>query len=180
MEKWQEYEPDIVRIATGLTPDEMLRDDLTQEMRIHIWRSPEGKTKSWYLSSARWRALKFMTRTAIDCPDGDLDRQVILYGVLGDIDPEAIRFIPSEWQKLLMQAPLEAVPEAFALSVEMHDAVDRLTARQQQVLYAIAQGFTQEEVAKTLSVSRRTVASELTRIRAAFREFRNHTPTAKV
>ena len=134
MEKWQEFDPDITRIATGLTPDEMLRDDLTQEMRIHIWRSPEGKTKSWYLSSARWRALNFMTRTAIDCPDGDLDRQVILYGVLGDIDPEAVRFIPSEWQKLLMQAPLDMVPEAFALSVEMHDAVDHLTARQQRVL----------------------------------------------
>ena len=180
MEKWQEFEPDITRIATGLTPDEMLREDLTQEMRIHIWRSPEGKTKSWYVSSAGWRALIFMTRTAIDCPDGDLDRQVILYGVLGDIDPEAVRFIPSEWQKLLMQAPLDMVPEAFALSVEMHDAVDRLTAGQQRVLYAVAQGFTQDEVAGMLSVSRRTVAGELTRIRAAFREFRHDTAVSKV
>ena len=77
MNNWHELEPEIARIAARLTPDEMLQQDLAQEMRIDIWRAPEGKPKGWYLHSARWSAVKFMTRTAIDCPDGDLDRQMI-------------------------------------------------------------------------------------------------------
>ena len=170
MEKWRELEPEITRIAARLTPDEMLRQDLAQEMRIDIWRAPEGKTKGWYLSSARWRAVKFMSRTAVDCPDGDMSRQMILYGVLGDVDPEVLRFIPTEWHDVLLTSPIQVVPEAFALSVEISEALAQLTPRQQTITHAIAQGFTQTEVARALSVSRRTVASELSRIRAAFRE----------
>jgi RNA polymerase sigma factor (sigma-70 family) len=170
MQKWHELEPEIARIAARLTPDEMLQQDLAQEMRIDIWRAPEGKPKGWYLSSARWRAVKFMTRTAIDCPDGDLDRQVILYGMLGDVEPEVLRFVPAEWQDILLSSPIDMVPEAYALSIEVNDVVSQLTERQQQILYAIAQGFTQGEVATALSVSRRTVASELARIRVAFKE----------
>ncbi|MBN2564981.1 MAG: sigma-70 family RNA polymerase sigma factor [Candidatus Eisenbacteria bacterium] len=170
MHNWQELEPEIERIAARLTPDEMLRQDLAQEMRIDIWRAPEGKTKGWYLSSARWRAVKFMSRTAIDCPDGDLDRQVILYGVLGDIDPEVLRYVPAEWHEILVSSPIDLVQETVALSMEVNETIALLTNRQQQILYAIAQGFTQSEVAEALSVSRRTVATELVRIRAAFRE----------
>ena len=96
MEQWHELESDITAIAAGLTPDTMLQQDLAQEMRIHIWQAPDGKTRSWYLSRARWHAVKFMTRTAIDCPDGDLDRQVVLYGVLGDVDPEVLSVSPVE------------------------------------------------------------------------------------
>jgi RNA polymerase sigma factor (sigma-70 family) len=170
MHNWQELEPEIARIAARLTPDEMLQQDLAQEMRIDIWRAPEGKTKGWYLSSARWRAVKFMSRTAIDCPDGDLDRQVILYGVLGDVDPEVLRYIPTEWHDILLSSPIDLVQETMALSVEVNEAIAQLTQRQQQILYAIAQGFTQNEVAEALSISRRTVATELVRIRAAFRD----------
>lgn len=170
VENWQELEPEIVRIAARLTPDEMLQHDLAQEMRIDVWRAPEGKPTGWYLSSARWRAVKFMTRTAIDCPDGDLDRQVMLYGVLGDVDPEVLRFIPAEWDDVLRSSPLDMVEEAMAISMEVSDVMAALTPRQQQIAYALAQGFTQIEVAAALAVSRRTVASELVRIRAAFRE----------
>ena len=170
MENWHELEPEITRIAARLTPDEMLRHDLAQEMRIDIWQAPEGKPTGWYLSSARWRAVKFMTRTAIDCPDGDLDRQVMLYGVLGDVDPEVLRFIPTEWHDVLQSSPLDMVEEALAISMEVSDVMSTLTLRQQQIAYALAQGFTQIEVAAALSVSRRTVANELVRIRAAFRE----------
>ena len=53
MHNWHELEPEIARIAARLTPDEMLQQDLAQEMRIDIWRPPEGKPKGWYLSSAR-------------------------------------------------------------------------------------------------------------------------------
>ena len=170
MEDWQELEPEIARIAARLTPDEMLRHDLAQEMRIDIWRAPEGKPTGWYLSSARWRAVKFMTRTAIDCPDGDLDRQVMLYGVLGDVDPEVLRFIPTEWHDILLSSPLDMVEQALAVSMEVRDVMAALTPRQQQIAHALAQGFTQIEVAAALSVSRRTVANELVRIRAAFRD----------
>ena len=170
MENWHELEPEIARIAARLTPDEMLRHDLAQEMRIDIWRAPEGKPTGWYLSSARWRAVKFMTRTAIDCPDGDLDRQVMLYGVLGDVDPEVLRFIPTEWQDIILSSPLDMVEQALAISMEVSDVMAALTQRQQQIAYALAQGFTQIEVAAALSISRRTVANELVRIRAAFRD----------
>ena len=54
MYNWHQLEPEIARIAARLTPDEMLQQDLAQEMRIDIWRAPEGKPKGWYLSSARW------------------------------------------------------------------------------------------------------------------------------
>jgi RNA polymerase sigma factor (sigma-70 family) len=172
MQNWQQFEPEIARIAARLTPDEMLQQDLAQEMRIHVWRAPDGKTKGWYLSSARHRAIKFMTRTAIDCPDGDLDRQMILYGVLGDVDPVVLRFIPAEWHDILLASPVDMVPEAFALSVEVNEAIGVLTGRQRHVLYAIAQGFTQSEVAEAIGVSRRTVATEVARIRAAFRDLR--------
>lgn len=172
MRDWQEFEPEIARIAARLTPDEMLQEDLAQEMRIDIWRAPDGKPKGWYLSSARWRAVKFMTRTAIDCPDGDLDRQMIFYGVLGDVDPEVLRYIPTEWHDILLTSPVDLVPEEFAMAVEVHEALEELTGRQQQVAYALAQGFNQLEIADALGVSRRTVASELSRIRAAFREVR--------
>ena len=172
MENWQELEPEIARIAARLTPDEMLQNDLAQEMRIDIWRAPEGKPTGWYLSSARWRAVKFMTRTAIDCPDGDLDRQMILYGVLGDVDPEVMRFIPTEWQDILLTSPIDMVDEALAVSLEVNDVMASLTPRQQQIAYALSHGFTQIEVAAALSVSRRTVANELVRIRAAFRDLR--------
>ncbi len=170
MEKWYELEPEIARIAARLTPDEMLRQDLAQEMRIDVWRAPEGKTKGWYLSSARWQAVKFMSRTAIDCPDGDMGRQMVLYGVLGDVDPEVLRYIPTEWHDILLTTPIEVVPDAFALSVEVNDTLEQLTPRQQQIVYAIAQGFTQNEVAEALAISRRTVANELARIRAAFKD----------
>ena len=170
MENWHEFEPEIARIAARLTPDEMLQHDLAQEMRIDIWRAPEGKPKGWYLSSARWRAVKFMTRTAIDCPDGDLDRQMVLYGVLGDVDPEVLRYIPTEWHEILLSSPIDMVQETLALSMEVNDTIAQLTKRQQEILYAIAQGFTQKEVADALSVSVRTVAGELARIRAAFRD----------
>jgi RNA polymerase sigma factor (sigma-70 family) len=170
MHNWHEFEPEIARIAARLTPDEMLQQDLAQEMRIDIWRAPEGKPKGWYLSSARWQALKFMTRTAIDCPDGDLDRQMIHYGVLGDVDPEVLRYVPAEWHEILLSSPIDMVQESFALSVEVNETISHLTSRQQEILYAIAQGFTQMEVAEALNVSRRTVATELARIRAAFRE----------
>jgi RNA polymerase sigma factor (sigma-70 family) len=170
VENWQELEPEIARIAARLTPDEMLQHDLAQEMRIDIWRAPEGKPIGWYLSSARWRALKFMTRTAIDCPDGDLDRQMIFYGVLGDVDPEVLRFIPTEWQDVLLSSPIDMVEEALALSMEVNDVMAALTPRQQQIAHALAQGFTQTEVAAAMSLSRRTIATELVRIRAAFRE----------
>jgi RNA polymerase sigma factor (sigma-70 family) len=179
MHSWYELEPEIARIAARLTPDEMLQQDLAQEMRIDIWRAPEGKPKGWYLSSARWQALKFMTRTAIDCPDGDLDRQVILYGALGDVDPEVLRYVPAEWHEILLSSPIDMVQETLALSVEVNDTIAHLTARQQEVLYAIAQGFTQKEVAEALNVSRRTIATELARIRAAFREIEDSLyPTA--
>ena len=46
MRDWQEFEPEIARIAARLTPDEMLQEDLAQEMRIDIWRAPEGKPKA--------------------------------------------------------------------------------------------------------------------------------------
>ena len=170
MNSWQEYERDIVKIVNGLTPDEMLQQDLAQEMRIHIWQAPEGRTRSWYLSGARWRAIHFMTRTAVDCPDGDLERQVITYGVLGDVDPEVLRSVPQEWQTTITQAPTDVPGEAFAVSMEMNETIALLTKRQQQVLYALVQGFTQEEIAQTIGVSRRTVATEVTRIRAVFRE----------
>jgi RNA polymerase sigma factor (sigma-70 family) len=170
MHNWQELEPEIARIAARLTPDEMLQQDLAQEMRINIWRAPEGKTKGWYLSSARWRAVKFMSRTAIDCPDGDLDRQMILYGVLGDVDPEVLRYIPTEWHDILLASPIDMVQETLALSMEVNETIAQLTTRQQQIVYAIAQGFTQSEVAEALGVSRRTVATELARIRAAFKD----------
>jgi len=172
MDTWHELEPEISRIASRLTPDEMLQQDLAQEMRIHIWRAPSGKSKGWYLSSARWRAIKFMTRTAIDCPDGDLDRQVMLYGVLGDVDPEVLRYIPAEWHEVLLTSPIDAATEALALSVEMNETLEELTERQRQIAYALAQGFTQGETAAALGVSRRTVATELARIRAAFRDLR--------
>lgn len=172
MNKWREFEPDIARIAAGLTPDEMLRDDLTQEMRIHLWRAPGGRTRHWYLTSARWRAIDFMRRTAIDCPEGDLDRQVILYGVLGDIDPQVMRFIPLEWHELLVPRPVHLIPDVFALSAEVNEVITQLTRRQQQITYAIAQGFTQREIAQTLDLSRRTIATELVRIRAAFKDTR--------
>lgn len=172
MRDWQDLEPEIARIAARLTPDEMLQQDLAQEMRIDIWRAPDGKPKGWYLSSARWRAVKFMTRTAIDCPDGDLDRQMIFYGVLGDVDPEVLRSIPAEWHDLLLTSPIEVIPEEFAMTVEVHEALAVLTPRQQQIAYALAQGFNQNEVADSLGVSRRTVATELTRIRAAFSDLR--------
>ena len=170
MHNWYELEPEIARIAARLTPDEMLQQDLAQEMRIDIWRAPEGKPKGWYLSSARWQALKFMTRTAIDCPDGDLDRQVILYGSLGDVDPEVLRYVPAEWHEILLSSPIDMVQEGFALSVEVNETIEHLTTRQREILYAITQGFTQKEVAEALNVSRRTIATELARIRAAFRE----------
>lgn len=172
MESWNEFEPEIAGIAARLTTDTMLQQDLTQEMRIHLWQAPAGKTKGWYLSSARWQAVKFMTRVAIDCPDGDLDRQMILYGVLGDVDPEVMRYVPTEWQDVLLTSPVDMVPETMALSVEVNDTLAQLTNRQQQIVYALAQGFTQSEVAEALGVSRRTVASELRRIRAAFRDVR--------
>lgn len=167
VQNWQEFELEIARIAARLTPDEMLQEDLAQEMRIDIWHAPEGKPHGWYLSSARWRALKFMTRTAIDCPDGDLDRQMVFYGVLGDVDPDVMRFIPTEWHEILMTSPINVVEEAFAVSVEVSEAMSMLTRRQQQIAYALAQGFTQKEIAQALGVSRRTVANELVRIRAA-------------
>ncbi len=173
MRTWQEFEPEIARIAARLTPDQMLQQDLAQEMRIDIWHAPEGKPRGWYLSSARWRALKFMTRTAIDCPDGDLDRQMMLYGVLGDVDPETMRFIPTEWHGILLTSPMDMVPEALALSVEVSDAVALLSQRQQHIAFALAEGFTQTEIAEALSISRRTVATELARIRAAFKEIRD-------
>jgi len=170
VQDWQQFEPEIARIAARLTPDEMLQQDLAQEMRIDIWRAPEGKPRGWYLSSARWRALKFMTRTAIDCPDGDLDRQVVFYGVLGDVDPEVMRFIPVEWHELLLTSPIEMEEQAFALSVEVGEVLSLLTPRQRQIAQALAEGFTQSEVAEALSVSRRTIANELVRIRAALRD----------
>jgi len=170
MHNWHELEPEIARIAARLTPDEMLQQDLAQEMRIDIWRAPEGKPKGWYLSSARWQALKFMTRTAIDCPDGDLDRQIILYGVLGDVDPEVLRYVPTEWHEILLSSPIDMVQDTLALSIEVNDTISQLTSRQQEILYAISQGFTQKEVAEALSLSIRTIATELGRIRAAFRE----------
>ena len=170
MHNWHELEPEIARIAARLTPDEMLQQDLAQEMRIDIWRAPEGKPKGWYLSSARWQALKFMTRTAIDCPDGDLDRQIILYGVLGDVDPEVLRYVPTEWHEILLSSPIDMVQDTLALSIEVNDTISQLTSRQQEILYAISQGFTQKEVAEALSLSIRTIATELARIRTAFRE----------
>jgi RNA polymerase sigma factor (sigma-70 family) len=170
VQNWQEFEPEIARIAARLTPDETLQQDLAQEMRIDIWRAPEGKPHGWYLSSARWRALKFMTRTAIDCPDGDLDRQMIFYGVLGDVDPEVMRFIPADWHEILLTSPIHMVEEAAAMSIEISDTMALLTRRQQQIAHALVQGFTQSEIAEALSISRRTVANELARIRAAFRE----------
>jgi RNA polymerase sigma factor (sigma-70 family) len=170
MNDWQELEPEIARIAARLTPDEMLQQDLAQERRIDIWRAPEGKPKGWYLHSARWSAVKFMTRTAVDCPDGDLDRQMIHYGVLGDVDPEVLRYIPTEWHEILLSSPIDLVQETAALSVEVNETIATLTSRQQEILWAIVQGFTQREVADALNVSRRTVATELARIRAAFRE----------
>ncbi|MFH1501533.1 MAG: sigma-70 family RNA polymerase sigma factor [Candidatus Eisenbacteria bacterium] len=170
VENWLEFEPEIARIAARLTPDEMLRQDLAQEMRIDIWHAPEGKPHGWYLSSARWRALKFMTRTAIDCPDGDLDRQMIFYGVLEDVDPEVMRFVPAEWHELLLTSPINMVEEAFAVSMEVSETMALLTHRQQHIAHALAQGFTQIEIAEALSISRRTVANELVKIRAAFRE----------
>jgi RNA polymerase sigma factor (sigma-70 family) len=172
VQNWQEFEIEIARIAARLTPDEMLQQDLAQEMRIDIWRAPEGKPHGWYLSSARWKALKFMTRTAIDCPDGDLDRQMVSYGVLGDVDPEVMRYIPSEWHEILMTSPINMVEETLAISVEVGETLSQLTQRQQQIAYALAEGFTQAEIAEALSISRRTVASELARIRAAFRDIR--------
>ncbi len=170
MHNWHELEPEIARIAARLTPDEMLQLDLAQEMRIDIWRAPEGKPKGWYLSSARWQALKFMTRTAIDCPDGDLDRQIILYGVLGDVDPEVLRYVPTEWHEILLSSPIDMVQDTLALSIEVNDTISQLTTRQQEIVYAISQGFTQREVAEALSLSVRTIATELARIRTAFRE----------
>jgi len=170
MQSWHELEPEIARIAARLTPDEMLQQDLAQEMRIDIWQAPEGKPKGWYLSSARWQALKFMTRTAIDCPDGDLDRQMILYGTLGDVDPEVLRYVPAEWHEILLSSPIDMVQEAFALSMEVNETIAHLTVRQQEILYALAQGFTQIEVAEALNLSRRTIATELARIRVAFRD----------
>jgi RNA polymerase sigma factor (sigma-70 family) len=169
MHNWHELEPEIARIAARLTPDEMLQLDLAQEMRIDIWRAPEGKPKGWYLSSARWQALKFMTRTAIDCPDGDLDRQIILYGVLGDVDPEVLRYVPTEWHEILLSSPIDMVQDTLALSIEVNDTISQLTTRQQEILYAISQGFTQREVAEALTLSIRTIATELARIRTAFR-----------
>jgi len=170
MDKWQEFERDIARIVTGLTPDDMLRQDLAQEMRIHIWQAPEGRTRSWYLSGARWRAIHFMTRTAVDCPDGDLERQVVTYGILGDVDPEVMRSVPREWQTVIGQAPSDTAHDVFAVSMEMNETIALLTPRQQQVLSALVQGFTQEEIAETIGVSRRTVSTEVTAIRAVFRE----------
>jgi RNA polymerase sigma factor (sigma-70 family) len=170
MNNWQELEPEIARIAARLTPDEMLQQDLAQEMRIDIWRAPEGKPKGWYLHSARWSAVKFMTRTAIDCPDGDLDRQMIHYGVLGDVDPEVLRYIPTEWHEILMSSPIDMAQETAALSLEVNETIAALTRRQQEILHAIVQGFTHKEIAEALNVSRRTVVTELARIRAAFRE----------
>ncbi|MBD3348518.1 MAG: sigma-70 family RNA polymerase sigma factor [Candidatus Eisenbacteria bacterium] len=170
VQDWQQFEPEIARIAAKLTPDEMLQQDLAQEMRIDIWRAPEGKPHGWYLSSARWSALKFMTRTAIDCPDEDLDRQVVFYGVLGDVDPEVLRTIPVEWHEILLTSPIEMEEQAFALSLEVNEAMSLLTRRQQEIAYALAQGFTQAEVAEALSVSRRTIANELVKIRAALRD----------
>jgi RNA polymerase sigma factor (sigma-70 family) len=172
MDGWYELEPEISRIASRLTPDEMLQQDLAQEMRIHIWRAPAGKSKGWYLSSARWRAIKFMTRTAIDCPDGDLDRQVMLYGVVGDVDPEVLRYIPTEWHEVLLASPIDTTTEALSFSIEMNDKLALLTERQRQITYALAQGFTQGEIAGALGISRRTVATDLARIRAAFRDLR--------
>ena len=170
MHKWHEFEPEIARIAARLTPDETLQQDLAQEMRIDIWRAPEGKPHGWYLSSARWKALKFMTRTAIDCPDEDLDRQVVFYGVLGDVDAEVMRFIPADWHEILLTSPVEMEERTLALSMEVNEVMSLLTQRQREIAYALAQGFTQREVAEALSVSRRTVANELVRIRAALRD----------
>jgi RNA polymerase sigma factor (sigma-70 family) len=169
MDSWREFEPEIARIAARLTPDEMLQQDLAQEMRIQIWRAPEGKTRGWYLIRARSRAVNFMRRTAIDCPDGDLDRQVLTYGILGDIDPDVLRYIPTEWHAVLLTAPPDFAPESLSVSMETAEILARLTPRQQQVAYALSQGFTQGEVAAALNVSRMTVATELARVRATFR-----------
>jgi len=169
MQNWQELDTDIVRIAARLTPDEMLRDDLAQEMRVRVWQAPDGKTRAWYLATARWHAVKFLTRTAVDCPDGDLDRQVTLYGVLGDVAPEVLRYIPADWQDTLLSAPIDLASETLALSLEVTETLSLLSGRQQQVAYALAQGFTQREIADALSLSQRTVASEVARIRAVFR-----------
>ena len=120
-----------------------------------------------------------MTRTAIDCPDGDLDREMMFYGTLGDVDPEVLRYVPAEWHEILLSSPIDMVQESFALSVEVNETISHLTARQQEIVYAIAQGFTQIEVAEAHNLSRRTIATELARIRAAFRDIEDSLyPTA--
>src|SRR5437016_13612798 len=54
----------LTQIIRGLTPNAALREDLLQEAWIHLWltetRRP-GQTKSWYLQSAKFHVLHYLT-----------------------------------------------------------------------------------------------------------------------
>src|SRR6266702_8842366 len=54
----------LVRMIRRATPNHALRDDLLQEALIHLWltetRRP-GQTKSWYLQSAKFHVLHYLT-----------------------------------------------------------------------------------------------------------------------
>jgi len=89
--------------------------------------------------------------------------------MLGDVDPAILRYIPTDWQETLLSAPIDLTSETLGLSLEITETLNLLTGRQQQVAYALAQGFTQREIADALKLSQRTVASEVARIRAVFR-----------
>lgn len=54
-------DPQLRAIAHRLTSDPAVREDLLQEMRLHLWQQwrqhGEGNTESWYLQHCRFRAL---------------------------------------------------------------------------------------------------------------------------
>jgi DNA-directed RNA polymerase specialized sigma24 family protein len=146
-------------IARSIASNPSDRDDLFQEMLIHLWQTEAanpGQTESWYLQSCKYRGMDYLKRGR--SVDSKHRPDCVFVPIRPSSDDDAAPFEPPDGHDFR--------DELFA--GDMLTALrDRLTGSQRAVLDAFAMGDTVSEASASLGCSHQYISKQRKKIAAA-------------
>jgi DNA-directed RNA polymerase specialized sigma24 family protein len=143
-------------IAKALSSNPADRDDLLQEMLIHLWQNEvtnPGQTESWYLQSCKFFGMDYLKRGR--SVDSKHRSGCVLISMDEEISDTAPAVEPSNGRDFRNQL---FAGDALALLRR------RLTSAQRMLLDAFASGSSVSEVSEALGCSHQYVSKERKKI----------------
>jgi RNA polymerase sigma factor (sigma-70 family) len=142
--------PMLVAIASKLTRDKTLREDLRQEMSLHLyeeWQKNPDHTCSWYAQQCHYHAIDYLKKgKSIDSKQREgVERHALQHeGPDGTLESLPM-IVPHDFEVELMHREC------------LRHLVRKLTEQQQKLVDYLLQGHTEQEIGAMQGVSQQAI-----------------------